>query len=120
VPLRRKTRPAEMAVQLFLHDLVRHGDRVEIRRRSHLVARHVHVDAALDPVDAGHGKGREFDQLSGQPVPRRYDEIADVPFYVVGEDALDMAEVAVGRMYGVPFDVRDTPCTFIIRSMAAW
>jgi hypothetical protein len=79
-----------MAVQLFLHDHVRHGDWVERRCRSHLVARHVHVDAALDPVNAGRGKGREFDQLSGQPVPRRYDEVADVPidvpFYVV-EDA---------------------------------
>jgi hypothetical protein len=54
VPLRRKTRPAEMAVQLLLHDLVRHGDGVESRCRSNFVASHVHVDAAIDPVDAGH------------------------------------------------------------------
>jgi hypothetical protein len=38
VPLRRKTRPAEMAVQLLPHDLVRHGDRVESRRRSRLLS----------------------------------------------------------------------------------
>ena len=69
--------------------------------RRQAVAGDIDADPAFGPVDGGHRIGRELDKLAGQPGPGGDDEIADVPIGVVGEDILDMAEVAVGRVDGI-------------------
>ena len=96
-----------MAVQLLLEDLILHRQRVPLRGCSHLFARDIDDDAAFGPVDVNNRIGREQHLLARQPVARRDDQIADVPIFVVGQQILDMPDVAVGRVDAIADDVGD-------------
>src|SRR5580704_8259654 len=91
-------RPAEMAMEVLLADLVGHRQRVPSRRRSDLIAGDIHIDVFAEPVDVLHRIRRKLHNLAGPPVPRRDDKIADLPIRVVGEKVLDMADIPVHGM----------------------
>src|SRR5271166_4016348 len=91
----------------LLGELIRHCDRIPLGARFHLIAGDVDIDAPSLPVDALDRERRELHVLARQPVPRRHDEIADVPVYVISEQVFDMPEIAVRGVDVAAFDGDD-------------
>ena len=46
--------------------------------------------AVIEPVDLRHRVRRQLDMPAWQPIPRRDDEIADVPVGIVSQEILDI------------------------------
>src|SRR5208282_5781886 len=89
------SRPIVMVMELLRIKLSERVEGIPRRARLDLLARHVKLDVAVEPVDRYNRERRNQHALARPPIPGVDDEIMDAPVGVVDHEILDMADFAV-------------------------